>query len=241
MLQTLIACMCVWSTSVVISGTRWGKEVKYAVRHWGGVLERSFLVFSWSPVLAFQTVSENTRMCPFKNSVVFFPTEPLQKGFRVSVGCTGRAAFSSSLSDSVRCCQLGQALWYCHKLSNSECDLITLKITCSKHFRGNQSVAAAKNEQGLKMLISTMMRKLWYLPQPLWLMEAPLGCWCLIKCYSKFWLQWQKLLVASWSCICLEVLLCVTLSFRICPGDQDVRQWKTGGIMFWWCEEVMSY
>lgn len=39
----------------------------------------------------------------------------------------------------------------------------------------------------------------------------------------------------------LEVLLCVTVSFRICPGDQDVRQWKTGGIMFRWCEKVMSY
>lgn len=133
----------------------------------------------------------------FQEQHWFFSTEPLQKGFRVSVGCTGCAAFSSSLSDSVRFHQLGQALWCSHKLSNSECDLISLKITCSKHFRGNQSVAAAKNEQGLKMLISIMMRKLWYLQQPLWLMEAPVSCSCLIKCYSKFWLQWQKLLVAS--------------------------------------------
>jgi len=58
-------------------------------------------------------------------------------------------------------------------------------------------------------------------------------CPCLIKCYSKLWLQWQKVLIVSWSCICFQVLLYGAVSFRICPGDQDVRQWKTGGIMFW--------
>lgn len=62
------------------------------------MLERCFIDFSWSLLVAFQTVSGNTRLCPFKDSGVI-STEPLQEGFRVSVGgYTGHAAFSS-LSD----------------------------------------------------------------------------------------------------------------------------------------------
>lgn len=61
----------------------------------------------------------------------FFSAEPLQKGLRVSVEYTECAAFSSSLNDSMRFCLLGQELQGCHKLSNSECDLIALKLICS--------------------------------------------------------------------------------------------------------------